>query len=183
MTKEALEKAVARLKGGDRAQFDVIYDGTYKVVYFVVNSIVGQREATEDIVQDAYVTALTRLDSYESDNFLAWLTTIAKRQALNSYNRSKRERVTDFQAEGDAFGSTSMPDDETIGLIETAERVLSPDEFQIVVMCAVAGYRRREVSKMLDMPISTVSYRYSSALDKLKRILNGEENEKYRKEN
>lgn len=183
MIKESLEKAVERLQAGDASAFDYIYDNTYKVVFFVVHNIVRNKETAEDIVHDTYITALKHLDTYASNNLLAWLTTIAKRQALNSYNRGKRERVTDFQAEGDAFGSTSMPDDETIGLIETAEQVLSPDEFQIVVMCAVAGYRRREVSKMLDMPISTVSYRYSSALDKLKRILNGEENEKYRKEN
>lgn len=175
MTKEALEKAVARLKGGDRAQFDVIYDGTYKVVYFVVHSIVGQKEATEDIVQDAYVTALTRLNSYESDNFLAWLTTIAKRLALNSVKKRSREVATDFAENESAFGTTDPTDGEAAGLIAAAEKLLSPDDFEIVIMCAVAGFKRREVAKIKDMPVSTVTHRYKTALTKLEKYLKGGE--------
>lgn len=175
MTKEALEKAVARLKGGDRAQFDVIYDGTYKVVYFVVHSIVGQKEATEDIVQDAYVTALTRLDSYESDNFLAWLTTIAKRLALNSVKKRSREVATDFAENENLFGATDPTDGEAAGLIAAAEKLLSPDDFEIVIMCAVAGFKRREVAKIKDMPVSTVTHRYKTALTKLEKYLKGGE--------
>ena len=39
MTKEALERAVLRLKEGDGGQFDKIYDATYKVVFFVALGI------------------------------------------------------------------------------------------------------------------------------------------------
>lgn len=178
MTKESLERAVARLKSGDMSAFDCIYDGTSKVVFFVVHNIVRRREVAEDIVQDTYVSALGHLDSYSSDNFLAWLTTIAKRKALNAAKRASREKATDFQTDGEKLGVTHLPDDEAADLISIAENALSKEDFQIVVMCAVAGYKRREVAKMLDMPISTVSYRYKAALDKLKRIVNGDENEK-----
>lgn len=173
MTKEALEKAVARLKGGDKGQFDVIYDATYKVVYFVVHNIVGQKEAAEDVVQDAYVNALTHIDSYESDNFLAWLTTIAKRLALNSVKKRSREVATDFAENERAFGTTDPSDNEAAGLIAAAEKLLSPDDFEIVIMCAVAGFKRREVAKIKDMPVSTVTHRYKTSLEKLEQYLKG----------
>lgn len=178
MTKESLEKAVLRLKAGEREAFDYIYDNTYKVVFFVVHNIVRQRETAEDIVQDTYITALRNIDSYSSNNLLAWLTTIAKRFALNSYNRGKRERITDFQEEGEWLCRGDMPDDDTIGLIKTAEKVLNAEDFQIVIMCAVAGYKRREVAKMMDMPTSTVTHRYTTSLQKLKRIIDGDDYEK-----
>ena len=130
MTKESLEKAVLRLKAGEREAFDYIYDNTYKVVFFVVHNIVRQRETAEDIVQDTYITALRNIDSYSSNNLLAWLTTIAKRLALNSYNRGKRERITDFQEEGEGLCRGDMPDDDTIGLIKTAEKVLNDGKYQ-----------------------------------------------------
>ncbi len=178
MTKESLEKAVLRLKAGEREAFDYIYDNTYKVVFFVVHNIVRQRETAEDIVQDTYITALRNIDSYSSNNLLAWLTTIAKRLALNSYNRGKRERITDFQEEGEGLCRGDMPDDDTIGLIKTAEKVLNAEDFQIVIMCAVAGYKRREVAKMMNMPTSTVTHRYTTSLQKLKRIIDGDDYEK-----
>lgn len=178
MTKESLEKAMLRLKAGEREAFDYIYDNTYKVVFFVVHNIVRHRETAEDIVQDTYITAFRNMDSYTSGNLLGWLTTIAKRLALNSYNSGKRERVTDFQEEGEALRIEDMPDDDTIGLIETAEKALSEEDFQIVIMCCVAGYKRREVAKMLNMPTSTVTHRYKTSLDKLKRIIDGGDYEK-----
>lgn len=173
MTKEALERAVARLKGGERAQFDVIYDGTYKVVYFVVHAIVGQKEAAEDVVQDTYLTALSHLNSYESDNFLAWLTTIAKRLALNSVKKRSREVATDFAENERLFGTDDPTDNEAAGLIAAAEKLLPPDDFEIVIMCAVAGFKRREVAKIKNMPVSTVTHRYKTSLEKLEQYLKG----------
>lgn len=178
MTKESLEKAMLRLKAGDREAFDYIYDNTYKVVFFVVHNIVRHRETAEDIVQDTYVTAFRNIDTYASDNLLGWLTTIAKRLALNSYNRGKRERITDFQEEGENLCRGEMPDDDAVGLIETAEKALSEEDFRIVIMCCVAGYKRREVAKIMNMPTSTVSHRYKTSLDKLKRIMDGGDYEK-----
>ena len=64
---------------------------------------------------------------------------------------------------------------EGAGLIAAAEKLLPPDDYEIVIMCAVAGYRRREVAKIKGMPVSTVSHRYKSALSKLKKYLEEEE--------
>lgn len=64
-----------------------------------------------------------------------------------------------------------------MGLIAEAEKILSSEDFEIVVMCAIAGYRRREVAKLMDMPVSTVTHRYTTALKKLKRIVDGVDDE------
>ena len=39
------------------------------------------------------------------------------------------------------------------------------------MLCQVAGYKRREVSTMLGIPIGTVTWRNNEALKKLKRQL------------
>ena len=174
MTKESLERAVARLKSGDMSAFDCIYDGTSKVVFFVVHNIVRRREIAEDIVQDTYVSALGHLDSYDGGSFLAWLTTIAKRTALNAVKKNAREIATDL-AENEAMFAAGGDPAEGAGLIAAAEKLLPPDDYEIVIMCAVAGYRRREVAKIKGMPVSTVSHRYKSALSKLKKYLEEEE--------
>lgn len=45
-------------------------------------------------------------------------------------------------------------------------------------MVVVEGYKRREISKMLSLPISTVTYKYKSALKIIEEKLT-KEGEKY----
>lgn len=173
MAKEALEKAVERLKSGDSSAFDYIYDNTYKVVFFVAHNIVRSKEGAEDVVQETYLKAFTHFDGYQSESVLAWLTKIARNIAINTYQKNKRETVTDFAADDSKYGVSSMPDENSIGLLKLAESVLSEEDFQIVIMCAVAGYKRREVSDFLHMPLSTVTFRYLEAMKTLRKNIEG----------
>ncbi|MEG2451024.1 MAG: sigma-70 family RNA polymerase sigma factor [Clostridia bacterium] len=173
MAHETLEMAMTKLKAGDKGAFDYIYDHTYKVVFFVAHQILRDSSAAEDIVQETYVAAYKNLDKYQSNTLLAWLATIAKRLAINEYNKRKHNVYTDFSVEGDHFGGEeSMPDADSFGIIKLAEQHLSPEDFQIVIMYAVSGYKRREIAECLNMPVSTVSYRYSQAISSLENILN-----------
>lgn len=43
------------------------------------------------------------------------------------------------------------------------------------MLCHVAGYKRREVAEMLDMPIGTVTWKNNEALKKLRQRLEAEE--------
>lgn len=174
MSDKALEKAVVRLKNGDDRAFDHIYDKTYKVVFFVAFRILGNKHAAEDVVQDTYLKAVSNISAYDSDNFVAWITTIARNSALNEYNRTKRQTATDFSAEdGYREGNFSMPDEDSFGLISLAKNLLDETDYKIVIMCSVAGYKRREAAKALDMPISTVSYRIKQSLELLARHVKG----------
>ncbi len=174
MSDKALEKAAAKLKNGDSRAFSYIYDRTYKIVFFVAYRILGDRHAAEDVVQDTYMKAATNINAYNSDNFTAWITTIAKNNALNEYNRAKRQTSTDFSAQADyREGSFSMPDEDSFGLISAAKRLLDETDYKIVIMCAVAGYKRREAAKALDMPISTVSYKLKQSLELLAGYVKG----------
>ena len=56
--------------------------------------------------------------------------------------------------------------------------IVSHELGQIVMLCQVAGYKRREVAQMLDMPIGTVTWKNNEALKKLKQTLKEEENER-----
>ena len=101
-------------------------------------------------------------------NFTAWLCTIARSLALNHLKRTKREVPTDFEADAYKYGTREA---EIPYLFDLAARILSPEEYEIVMLCQVAGYKRREVSKMLGIPIGTVTWRNNEALKKLKTHL------------
>ena len=166
---DKLEKHVARLKDGDRSAFDYIYDRTNRSVWFAIFYIVRDKMHAEDIMQETYVKALSVIAQYRAGtNFVAWLRSIGRSLALNHLKRAKREVPTDFEADAYKYGTREA---EIPYLFDLAARILSPEEYEIVMLCQVAGYKRREVSKMLGIPIGTVTWRNNEALKKLKTHL------------
>ena len=141
-------------------------------MYFAALYIVRDKMHAEDILQETYVRALRSLDSYTpGTNFTAWLTRIAKNLALNHVKSAKRTIPTDFQEDSYKYGTqeTHLP-----YVFDIAAKVLSEEEYNILMLCHVAGYKRREVAQMLQMPIGTVTWKNNEALKKLKKVLSEE---------
>ncbi len=175
MKKPILEDAVAKYKQGNKEKFSQIYDLTYKLVYFVALNIVKDKGIAEDIVQNTYIKVFEEIDKYENNNFLAWLTTIARNLSINEFNRRKRESTFE---DLDIVADIGASDDFTqnFGLIGIAQNLLQQQDYEIVMMCVIAGYKRREVSQIMDIPISTVSFKLKTALNTLKQELSKEVN-------
>ena len=172
MKRDELGQLVERLRAGDGSAFDRIYALTNRAVYFAILYIVHDKMYAEDLLQETYIRALRALDGYHAGtNFPAWLTTIGKNLAFNHRKRAAREISTDFDAEPWKYGvrETELP-----YLFDLAAKILREDEYEIVMLCQVAGYKRREVSAMLGLPVGTVTWKNNEALKKLKRHLQKE---------
>ena len=172
MTKEKLERYVKRLKEGDTRAFDDIYECTHRAVYFAVFYILRDKMLAEDVLQETFVRALSALGQYrEGTNFTAWLCTVGRSLALNELKKRSRETAADFAAAEHLYGSreTELP-----FIFDLASKILSEEEYEIIMLCHVAGYKRREVAEMLGMPIGTVTWKNNEALKKLKENLRSE---------
>lgn len=175
MKKKLLEQKIREYKTGDKRAFDAIYDMTYKAVYFRILYVVRDKMYAEDILHDAYLRAMEHLDSYREDtDFIAWLSRIGKNLALNFLEKKKREVQTDFQEEEYRF---SAKEPEPPWLFSLAQKILSEEEYEILMLCQVSGYKRREVADMLSLPIGTVTWKNNEALKKLKKHLEKENKE------
>jgi len=170
MTNKDLEIYINKLKSGDKSAFSPIYQETYKSVYYMCYSVVKNAANAEDLTQDTFVRMYERILSYqEGTNFKAWLLQIAKNLSMNFSKRNSRIESLDPQAEEFRLEDedSNNPQDQ-IDVFGAAKRVLSEEEFQIVMYIVVDGLKRREVSAMLDMPIGTVTWKYNIAMKKLK---------------
>ncbi|MGN0817773.1 MAG: RNA polymerase sigma factor [Candidatus Coproplasma sp.] len=172
MNRAELERKIYVYKSGDTSAFDFIYENTHKALYFKILYYVRDKMYAEDIMHDAYLKALGAISSYEQNtDFVAWLCRIGKNLALNFLEKRRREVSTEFAEPDEAeVATTEIP-----YVFEIARKVLSEEEYQIVMLCQVAGYKRREVAKMLSMPIGTVTWKNNTALEKLKKYLCEEE--------
>jgi len=85
--RDALEDAATARKvlAGDGDAFRALVDRYQSRVYHCVRRVVRDPEEAEDVAQEAFVRAFTRLGDYnERWTFATWLLTIATRMALNT---------------------------------------------------------------------------------------------------
>ncbi len=103
----------------------------------------------------------------QGTNASAWILTIAKNEALNLKKYRRREVTYDQDANPIIFGSTETDD---YGLlIDAARKTLPQDEFTILMLIAACGYKRREIAAVLEMPISTVTWKYNNAIAEMRK--------------
>ncbi len=167
-----LEQKIKQLRSGDQRAFDYVYEQTNRSVYFAILYVVHDKMYAEDLMQETYVRAMRSLDAYtDGTNFNAWIARIGRNLALNHLKKMQREVTTDFETDSYKYGTeeTQIP-----YIFDVAAKILPADEYEIVMMCQVAGYKRREVAEKLDMPIATVTWKNNQALKKLKNYLEKE---------
>lgn len=168
-----LDKYIKKFINGDASAFDEIYNRTRKSVYYVALSVLRDKALAEDVMQTTYMRVLKNLHSYTlGTNASAWIIKIAKNEAINIKKIRMREQSVDEYDNLTLFG-VSEPD--TYGeLTDLAKRLLSDDEFSILMLVTACGYKRKEIGKMLDMPIPTVTWKYQNALLKMRNALEKE---------
>lgn len=77
----------------DRDQFADLFQEAYPRLWTVAAAIVGDRHRAQDVVQEAAMTGLRRLDSYETGtNFAAWMGQIVRFTALNARKTAGRRK-------------------------------------------------------------------------------------------
>lgn len=171
-----LDKLIEEYKRGKKSVFNMIYELTYRPIYYAVYYILREKASSEDILQDTYLTALNKLDMYKiGTNFQGWLVQIGKNLAINHLKRSQREIPYDFDKNPSLIGQYTM-EEGNYNIIGIAKKILSEDEFSIVMLISVEGYKRRELADMYNIPISTVTWKYQQSLDKLKKEIEKMEN-------
>ena len=134
----------------------------------------------EDIVQDAFVLAFTRLSTFKGNSqFYTWLYRIAYNVAITRLRRKKPTVSLDGKEEGtklDFAGNAAAPDERLQGqeratqLMDALGR-LSEEHRSILVLREMEDLDYEAISEILDLPIGTVRSRLHRARSQLKEQL------------
>ena len=118
-----------------------------------------------DCIAEAYA-GVTLLKSEKA--FTSWLFKILYRECcriLRMRSVKSAEESLDLSAEIPVYDSHLAPE------LEEALKTLQPDERDIVLLSAVAGYKTREIAEMLSLNHATVRSKLSRSLAKMKNFL------------
>ena len=171
----ALEALLARIAGGDKNALGRLYELTYSAVFGFAMSLSQTPADAEDILHDTYLAVYSSAAGYSAKGKpMAWIMTIAKNLARMRMRKAKRLLDAD-ESDWSRYLSAKpeVSSDERI-LLQTAMKILSDDEQQIVMLHAVSGMKHREIAGILDMPTATVLSKYSRAIKKLRTAMEAE---------
>ncbi len=168
MADRDINALVKQLQNGDIEVFDDIYYQTKNVVYYSIFIILKDCQLSEDIMQDTYLKALNKIHTYKRKaHFKSWIVTIAKNLAINEFNRRKREMLIDLSEQEYMLGSCASTAENEV-LITQIFKVLSDIEKEVILLHIIGDLKHREIAKLLDKPIGTITWIYNKAIKKLK---------------
>lgn len=174
------ENAIEQVRKGCTSAFEIIMRRYNQRLYRIARSILKNNDAAEDAVQQAYISAYYKLDSYtHTGRFGAWLTRITINEALMLKRKSDNSNVEiSSSIDNDKLsGTNSNPEtvyenNELAFLIESAIEKL-PDEFRYVfVLRAIQQLSIKETADCLDINETTVKTRLHRARNIMQTTLN-----------
>ena len=152
-----------------------IYKDYYRAMYNTSLRILKDEFEAEDIMQEAFLTAFTKLDSFIGEvTFGAWLKRIVINKSLtqlkknNKYQDVKMEVLSDTNI--DAEEPINYADLQASKVLETLNSL--KDNYRIVLnLNLIEGYDYEEIAQILSITNENVRTTVSRAKKKLKQLL------------
>ncbi len=178
--REAAE-LVQRAKSGDPSAFDALVRRYRPRIYALALHLTGRPSDADDITQDAFLKAFSRIDTFEGrSEFFTWLYRIALHRALNVRRDGKRRRPVQLDdprvaaavavdAKGDPRRALELQD--TYAHLIAAFDLLSPLLRTTVVLTTLQGLSYREAAVVLETTEGTIAWRVHEARNQLKKAM------------
>lgn len=179
MTRRQERSLVRKVIAGDRAAAEALVKSFQDSLYAYMLRLTGKPDVAEDVVQEAFVRALTNLQRYdERFRFSTWLFTIAKRLYVNAQQRLAPCFDTDIVG-GAPSRWNDQSDDVQSGessggvrsAIQSAMSALSEDQREVVVLFYQLNWSVEQMSEYLDLPAGTVKSHLHRARARLRDAL------------
>ena len=167
-----------RIAAGDRAALRQLYQATSAKLFGVCLRILSNRDESEDVLQEVYITIWRRADRFEAGraSVMTWISTIARNRAIDrlrargplAYADQVEElEIDDGQPRADALLEAAQ-DGEALGkclseLDDRTETVIRTAFFEGVTYEALAA--------RMEAPLGTVKSWIRRGLAKLKGCL------------
>jgi RNA polymerase sigma factor (sigma-70 family) len=171
------EAVIALIARSDEQALAELYDRFGRVAYGLARRILRDAALAEDAVQEAFLTAWRRADTFMPERAKAstWLLTLVHRRAVDLVRREDRRRAEPIEAAGDRPGDG--PADDLVWLryererVQAALRRLPDQQREALELAYYGGFTQSELAERLGQPIGTIKSRMFSGLGRLHDLL------------
>jgi RNA polymerase sigma-70 factor (ECF subfamily) len=171
MTEETFIENINLIIDGDKSGLKSIYDEYLSMVYSVVFSIVKNKHSAEDIASEVFIKIWDKAESYKYyKGHKGWILTIAHNSSIDYIRKNKKVEYIDNLALNEIVSELSFEKEICNKIsIENALNNLKDNEREIVSLHILGDLTFREISKILNKPLGTVTWNYHNAVKTLRR--------------
>lgn len=170
------QEIVRRVKQGDRKSFSLLVKRHQKGLLRLSLRFVKDMDVAEDVVQDSFIKAYERLNSYEERaQFKSWLYQIAINTAKNKL-RSRRDGMTDVDDVPLAVAARAESDLVHTAVSQMINKYIEVLPFKQRTALTLRIYEDlsfKEIAEIMECPYDTAKANYRHALMKLRDELEG----------
>ncbi len=165
------------LSGNQFAQLEV-YNRYYKAMYNTSYRIVNNSFEAEDIMQESFLTAFTKLDKLkEISTFSAWLKRIVVNNSIHAFNKNKKNeevalddvlyKIEDHQGVDTTTQLTSLKAKKVLETLYTLK-----SNYRIALtLNLIEGYDYEEISQVMQISYANCRTTVSRAKESLRKKL------------
>lgn len=171
MQKNTLSEIFNRIRNNETTAIEILYSEYKELIYGISYSIIKNREASEDIVQNIYLKIVKMDRGLLPTNYeMSWLYSVTRNETINYIKKTNKElNVSDMY-------EISVEDENINKIIDkdTYNKIINKlgDKDKEIVSLKILGDRKfKEISEILKMPIGTVQWRYYKALHQIKIVI------------
>ncbi len=167
---------IERVLAGDVESFRELVEQHQRRVFLFVRNMVRLAPDAEDIVQEVFVAAFRKLNSFDAgrSQFSTWLLTIARNRCLNHLKRSSA--TTMLGSEFDVEARTAQPVDAVLSRemharLDAALDLLPLEQRTAFVLAEIQGLPYAEIALIETVELGTIKSRVSRAKQRLREVL------------
>ena len=150
------EELVSNLnKTGDVKFFEILMDRYKNNIHNFILRYISSREDSEDLTQEIFVKVFFKISSFDNSkaSFKTWLFTITKNSIYNKLKEKKTVRLI-YDVE-----DTNKIVNDNDDIVQTGLNKLDKKYKLVLIMYYMEGFKYKEISDILKLPINTVKTR------------------------
>jgi RNA polymerase sigma-70 factor (ECF subfamily) len=170
------EDLISLVGGSDAEAFATLYDRHGRAAYSLSYRMMGEKQAAEDLVQDAFLKVWRGAGSYRTErgSVRTWILSIVHNRGIDQLRSLASRRRTQNKVEASA--PKSEPSEAFARTWSNSQReqvrealgTLPPEQLKILELAYFSGYTHVEISELLDLPLGTVKGRMRLGLKKIR---------------
>ena len=162
----------------DSQAFATLYDRHSRAAYSLAYRMMGERQAAEDILQEAFLKAWRGAAGYRTEraSVRTWLLSIVHNRAIDQLRSLASRRRTQERVE--ASSAISQPSEAFAHSwrntqreqVREALKSLPREQLKVLELAYFSGYTHLEIAELLGLPLGTVKGRVRLGLKKLRGL-------------
>jgi RNA polymerase sigma-70 factor, ECF subfamily len=170
------EDLISLVEAGDAEAFATLYDRHSRAAFSLAYRMMGERQASEDLTQDAFLKVWRGASSYRAErgSVRTWILSIVHNRGIDQIRSQASRRRTQEKIEAsaprsqpsEAFAETWRNSQR--GQVREALDTLPPEQLKILELAYFSGYTHVEISDLLGLPLGTVKGRMRLGLKKIR---------------